>query len=155
MLSINDINLLKSQNEGLQKQIEVLQKENKRYEQRFKNLNIELNKRILSNNKLDYIVHCYHLSYEGARGAIQHLLKEDLTDNKTVKYYANVALQYLTMREEEFNSMPNIDGIKKLERKLEIVKRCLIEMVKSERLFTNKDYLFRAKLALQNMEEVR
>lgn len=44
--------------------------------------------------------------------------------------------------------------VKELERKLEIAKKFLIEIVKGEKLFTDKDYLFRAKLALQKMEEV-
>lgn len=45
--------------------------------------------------------------------------------------------------------------VKELERKLEIAEKFLIEMVKGEKLFTDKDYLFRAKLALQKMEEVK
>lgn len=42
----------------------------------------------------------------------------------------------------------------KIDKKLEIAKRYLIEIVKGEKLFTDKDYLFRAKLALQKMEEI-
>lgn len=57
---------------------------------------------------------------------------------------------FKTPREIELESR-----VKELEEKLKIAEKFLIEMVKGEKLFTDKDYLFRAKLALQKMEEVK
>ena len=57
--------------------------------------NNELHRTILD---LDILVSAYHVCYEGALGAVQHLLH---TDCKNPRYYASVAKNYLSFRYEE------------------------------------------------------
>ena len=101
MLSIEEINKLQKENEELKD---------------------ELNKRIMSNNRLDYVVNNYHVCFDGALGAIQHLAKENLSNPKTVKHYINIALNYLSYRYNERGEAPNkykqaLEGIEEIVTK--------------------------------------
>lgn len=86
MLSVEEINKLQKENEELKD---------------------ELNELIISNNRLDYVVNNYHICFDGALGAIQHLAKENLSNPKTVKHYINIALNYLSYRYNEGGEVPN------------------------------------------------
>ena len=70
-------------------------------------LKYELSKRIESLNELDLMVESYRLCFEGALGAIQALIKKDLTNKETLYHYASIALHYLSFRYEERRRVPN------------------------------------------------
>lgn len=55
----------------------------------------------MSDTDWRYVAYCYRLCFEGAEGAIQHLLKKDISNPETVRYYANLALFYLSYRGKE------------------------------------------------------
>lgn len=63
-------------------------------------LRTKLNERILDSVGLCSKITSYKLNFEGARGALQALIRKDLTDKKLVEYYANIALRYLSFRSD-------------------------------------------------------
>lgn len=83
--------------------------------------------------------------------AIEVVKIDDVSYKVIGKYGESLIVDKPTYKEQLEKSEARV---KELERKLEIAKKFLIEMVKGEKLFTDKDYLFRAKLALQKMEEL-
>lgn len=47
---------------------------------------------------LNYYVSCVKTNYEGARGALESILKNSSSDN--AKYYAKIGLMYMDMRKD-------------------------------------------------------
>ena len=47
---------------------------------------------------LNYYVSCVKTNYEGARGALENILKNPSPDN--AKYYAKIGLMYMDMRKD-------------------------------------------------------
>ena len=63
-----------------------------------KNLKKRNQKLFWENWDLNYYVSCVKTNYEGARGAMQQILKSNTL--KEAKYYAKIGLMYMDMRKD-------------------------------------------------------
>lgn len=105
--------------EGYIKTVETARNE---LEQECTHLKEALREQELANCYMVNAVHSYQFCFEYAKGRIEALMYKDLSDPKTVKYYADAALRYLSYRLYERSRVPNkykqvLDEIKEIVSK--------------------------------------